>query len=140
MALFQFNLACDEWRRSLVGSVRTFGTLVAIPISGYMSDRWGRKLVLSIVVLNGAWLGILRYWANTYVGYVIATFVESTLGSGGFACVYVLGMLYLIYQFITFWPLGLLKSLICILAILLTLPCYLRLVEISNRKVGATST
>ncbi|XP_072933033.1 organic cation transporter protein-like [Epargyreus clarus] len=90
--VYDFNLACDEWRRSLIGSVRTFGTLVAMPITGYMSDRWGRKTVLSIVVFNGAWLGIVRYWANTYIGYVISTFIESTLGSGGFACVYVMLM------------------------------------------------
>lgn len=84
-------MACDEWRRSLIGSIRTLGTLTALPITGFISDRWGRRTALAINSFNTAWLGVLRYWANTYVGFVISQFAEATFGSGLFSCAYILG-------------------------------------------------
>ncbi|KAI8422034.1 hypothetical protein MSG28_009933 [Choristoneura fumiferana] len=34
-----FNLACQEWKRTLVGTVHNIGMLVSLPILGYISDR-----------------------------------------------------------------------------------------------------
>ncbi|VVC90222.1 unnamed protein product, partial [Leptidea sinapis] len=73
-----YGLACDEWRRSLIGSVRTFGTLTALPITGYISDRWGRRTALCINAFNTAWLGVTRYFADTYIGFLISEVVEAT--------------------------------------------------------------
>ncbi|XP_023935689.2 organic cation transporter protein-like [Bicyclus anynana] len=86
-----FGLACDEWRRTLIGSIRTLGTLVALPITGYISDRWGRRTALSINGFTTAWMGIVRYWADTYVGFLISEVVESMF-SGGFSCAYIILM------------------------------------------------
>ncbi|CAH2241425.1 organic cation transporter protein-like [Pararge aegeria] len=86
-----FGLACDEWRRTLIGSIRTLGTLVALPITGYISDRWGRRTALSINGFTTAWMGIVRYWSNTYVGFLISEVVESMF-SGGFSCAYIILM------------------------------------------------
>lgn len=35
----QFNLACQEWKRTLVGTIHNIGMLVSLPIMGYISDR-----------------------------------------------------------------------------------------------------
>ncbi|VVC91050.1 unnamed protein product [Leptidea sinapis] len=75
--VYDYGLACDEWRRSLIGSVRTFGTLTALPITGYISDRWGRRTALCINAFNTAWLGVTRYFADTYIGFLIS---EITMG------------------------------------------------------------
>lgn len=83
-------MACDEWRRSLIGSIRTAGTLTALPITGYISDRWGRKTALVFNALNTAWLGVTRYWAGTYIGFIISEVVEATFGSAGFSSAYIL--------------------------------------------------
>ncbi|XP_047523322.1 organic cation transporter protein-like [Pieris napi] len=90
--VYDYDLACDEWRRTLIGSVRTFGTLTALPITGFISDRWGRRTALSINAINTAWIGVLRYFADTYVGFLISQVAEATFGSGSFSCAYILLM------------------------------------------------
>ncbi|KAM3955696.1 organic cation transporter protein-like [Aphomia sociella] len=78
--------------RSLIGSIRTVGTLTALPITGFISDRWGRRTALALNAFNTAWLGATRYFADTYAGFVISEFVEATFGSAGFSCAYILLM------------------------------------------------
>ncbi|GBP53917.1 Solute carrier family 22 member 7 [Eumeta japonica] len=85
-----FGLECDEWRRTLIGSIRTVGTLTVLPLTGFVSDRWGRRTALALNAFNTAWLGLARYWANTYLGFLISEFVEASFGSGGFSCAYIL--------------------------------------------------
>lgn len=87
---FQYDLACDDWRRSLIGSVRTVGVLVAMPLTGFVSDRWGRRVALVLNSFNTAWLGAIRYFAGTYVGFLISEFAEAMFGAGGFTCTYIL--------------------------------------------------
>ncbi|XP_047531439.1 organic cation transporter protein-like [Vanessa atalanta] len=87
--VYEFNLACDEWRRTLVGSMRTLGTLAALPIIGFISDRWGRRAAVVVSSINAAWLGLTRYWVNTYTGFLILQVVESMFGSGGFSSFYI---------------------------------------------------
>ncbi|XP_053604726.1 organic cation transporter protein-like [Plodia interpunctella] len=88
--VYDYDLGCEEWQRSLIGSLRTAGTLTALPITGYISDRFGRRVALVFNAINTAWLGATRYFAGTYVGFVISEFAEATFGSGGFSCAYVL--------------------------------------------------
>ena len=92
---FQFNMACDEWKRSQIGSIRTIGTLLVLPVTGYISDRWGRRVALTINAFNTGWIGLARYFAGSYVGFMISQFVEATFGAGVFSCIYILGELYM---------------------------------------------
>ncbi|MFT7286145.1 MAG: DHA1 family tetracycline resistance protein-like MFS transporter [Halieaceae bacterium] len=60
------------------------GQLIAAPITGRLSDRFGRKPVLVVSLL----LGSIAYWLNGYVdspGMLIAARFGSGLASGGFA-------------------------------------------------------
>ncbi|KAJ2947091.1 hypothetical protein O0L34_g16436 [Tuta absoluta] len=89
--VYDYNLACDEWRRTLIGTIRTVGTLFGLPITGYISDRWGRKTAMVIHVIIAAFVGTLRVFAYTYVGFVISQFFEA-FGFGALSCAYIMSL------------------------------------------------
>ncbi|VVC91056.1 unnamed protein product [Leptidea sinapis] len=76
-----FDMACDEWRRSLIGSIRTIGTLLVLPITGYISDRWGRRVALTLNAFNTGWIGLVRSFVNSYEWFLILEVLESTVGA-----------------------------------------------------------
>ncbi|CAG5054654.1 unnamed protein product [Parnassius apollo] len=91
--LFQFNTACDEWRRSQSGSILTIGTLFVLPITGYISDRWGRRVALTyktVTAFNTGWIGFVRSFVNSYEWFLALEFFESALGSGAYSCSFIL--------------------------------------------------
>lgn len=88
--VYDFNLACDEWRRSFIGSMRTVGNMIALPLTGFISDRWGRKTALIINAFNTMWLGIVRYWTKSYIGFITSEFIEAVFGAGVYSCTYIL--------------------------------------------------
>ncbi|XP_034828935.1 organic cation transporter protein-like [Maniola hyperantus] len=90
--VYDFGLACKEWRRSLIGSVHTFGGLLALPVTGYISDHWGRRLALVINVVNTAWLGCVRYWCRGYYGFLVAELFKAMFSGGIFSCTHILVM------------------------------------------------
>ncbi|CAH2047621.1 unnamed protein product, partial [Iphiclides podalirius] len=85
-----FDMACDEWRRSQIGSIRTIGTLLVLPITGYISDRWGRRVALTINAFNTGWLGLARSFVNTYEWFLALEVIESTVGAGAYSSCYIL--------------------------------------------------
>ncbi|CAH2084350.1 unnamed protein product [Euphydryas editha] len=44
----EFNLACQDWKRTLVGTIHNIGTLVSLPILGYVSDRRQQDLFIQM--------------------------------------------------------------------------------------------
>lgn len=63
---------------------------MSLPLTGFLSDRWGRRPVFLIAVFNTAWLGLVRYFANTYTGFLILELVEAAVGSGAYSSTYIL--------------------------------------------------
>ncbi|CAG5054653.1 unnamed protein product [Parnassius apollo] len=88
--VYDFNMACDEWRRSQIGSIRTIGTLLVLPITGYISDRWGRRVALTINAFNTGWIGLVRSFVNSYEWFLALEVIESTVGSGAYSSCYIL--------------------------------------------------
>ncbi|CAH2241420.1 jg15617 [Pararge aegeria aegeria] len=86
----EFNLACQEWKRTLVGTIHNIGMLVSLPILGYVSDRWGRKraLVLSCTLVGA--IGSLKAFSISYEMYVIVEFLETVAGASSFPAAYIL--------------------------------------------------
>ncbi|XP_013141700.1 PREDICTED: organic cation transporter protein-like [Papilio polytes] len=86
----EFNLACQEWKRTLVGTIHNIGMLVSLPILGYISDRWGRKraLVLSCTLVGA--IGSLKAFSVSYEMYVIVEFLETVAGASAFPAAYIL--------------------------------------------------
>ncbi|KAJ8716897.1 hypothetical protein PYW07_003524 [Mythimna separata] len=88
--VYDFGLECQEWRRTLLGVVRKLGTLTSLPITSYMSDRFGRRIAIAFTSFNSAWIGLNRLWAFNYTSFAALEFIETTFGSGLFASCYIL--------------------------------------------------
>ncbi|XP_053604472.1 organic cation transporter protein-like isoform X2 [Plodia interpunctella] len=86
----EFNLACQEWKRTLVGTIHNVGMLVSLPILGYISDRWGRKraLILSCTLVGA--IGSLKAFSVSYEMYVVIEFLETVAGASAFPAAYIL--------------------------------------------------
>ncbi|XP_063362771.1 solute carrier family 22 member 3-like [Cydia amplana] len=93
-AYYEFSLACDEWLPTLVGSVRTVGYMICLPIMGLVTDRWGRRLALSLSAFYVACVGSSTYFARSYISYITLSFAEQLLGAWVFPCSYVLAVEY----------------------------------------------
>ncbi|XP_028040383.1 organic cation transporter protein-like [Bombyx mandarina] len=88
--VYDFDMACDEWRRSQIGSIRTIGTLLVLPVTGYISDRWGRRVALTINAFNTGWLGLVRSFVNSYEWFLALEVIESTIGAGAYSSCFIL--------------------------------------------------
>ncbi|XP_023944220.2 organic cation transporter protein [Bicyclus anynana] len=75
-----FDLACQEWKRTLVGTVHSFGCMFGLLLVGPMSDRFGRKPIAVITGVLGAVFGTLRSFSLWYWFYVALEFIEGAIG------------------------------------------------------------
>ncbi|KAJ0183566.1 hypothetical protein K1T71_001542 [Dendrolimus kikuchii] len=86
----EFNLACQDWKRTLVGTIHNIGMLVSLPIIGYISDRWGRKRALILSCTLVGVIGTLKAFSISYEMYVIVEFLETVAGASAFPAAYIL--------------------------------------------------
>ncbi|XP_073955451.1 organic cation transporter protein-like [Choristoneura fumiferana] len=63
-----------------------------MPITGYVSDRWGRRTALTIFAFVRGCFGFVRSWADSYVLFIVLHFLQATFGFGAFSCAYILVM------------------------------------------------
>ncbi|XP_021204532.1 organic cation transporter protein isoform X2 [Bombyx mori] len=87
--VFDFDLGCQEWLRALAGTLSSVGTLLVLPITGYVSDRFGRRMALVISVFNLALFGLIKAFSVNYVMYLAFQVIQTTLGAGTFSSAYI---------------------------------------------------
>ncbi|XP_047025098.1 solute carrier family 22 member 6-like [Helicoverpa zea] len=86
----EFDLACQEWKRSLVGTVHNIGMLISLPIMGFVSDRWGRRSALVVSGCGAGLLGLAKSFAGSYHAYLLAELLETVFGASVYPCAFVL--------------------------------------------------
>lgn len=84
-------MGCQEWLRALSGTLSSVGTLLVLPITGFISDRFGRRWALVISVFNLALIGLIRAFSVNYTMYLIMQILQTTLGAGTFSSAYIFG-------------------------------------------------
>lgn len=62
-----------------------------LPITGYISDRFGRRFALVISVLNLGTIGLIRAFSVNYTMYLILQIMQTTLGAGTYSTAYIFG-------------------------------------------------
>ncbi|XP_041973264.1 organic cation transporter protein-like [Aricia agestis] len=73
----EFNLGCEPFKVSFVGTIRGIGSIIAVVVAGWMSDRFGRKptIILGAVACV---LGNLKVLAR-YEVYLFIEFLEAAI-------------------------------------------------------------
>ncbi|XP_052740997.1 solute carrier family 22 member 7-like [Bicyclus anynana] len=87
--VYEFDLGCQNWLRALAGTLNSIGTLLVLPITGYISDRFGRRIALIISVLNLGAIGLIRAFSVNYTMYLILQILQTTLGAGTYSSAYI---------------------------------------------------
>ncbi|XP_034829489.1 organic cation transporter protein-like [Maniola hyperantus] len=87
--VYEFDLGCQEWMRALAGTMNSLGTLFALPVTGYISDRFGRRTALIISVFNMGLFGAIRAFSVTYPMYLLLQFLQTTFGAGAYSSAYI---------------------------------------------------
>lgn len=89
-----FNITCEanDWKLTMVGTVNNIGQFVALPVAGYLSDRFGRRWVLLVSVFGSAFFGTLRSFANSYEMFVIMEFLDPVIGSTMYTTAFILAL------------------------------------------------
>jgi len=87
-----FQLLCEEnkWRRSLVGFINNVGQLFGFPLSGFFSDRFGRKTMIISGVFLASILGIIKSFTNSYAAFIICEVSESLIACGIYCAAFLL--------------------------------------------------
>ncbi|XP_050348279.1 organic cation transporter protein-like [Nymphalis io] len=86
----EFGLACNEWQRTLVGTVRNAALPFALIFTGYLSDGWGRRTAFCVFSGFAGALGIIKSFAPNYQLYLAMEFFEAALGYGFNSAAYVM--------------------------------------------------
>ncbi|CAG9562780.1 unnamed protein product [Danaus chrysippus] len=87
--VYEFDLGCQDFLRAFSGTLNSIGTLLVLPITGFFSDRFGRRFALVISVFNLALIGLIRAFSVNYPMYMALQILQTTLGAGTFSSAYI---------------------------------------------------
>lgn len=91
-AVKDFNLGCQNWKRTLIGTIHNSGLFLALPLTGFISDRYGRKVALSIAALMNCIFGLIRSFSMNYYMMLAFEFMDAGLGAGAYTTAFILAM------------------------------------------------
>ncbi|XP_037969232.2 organic cation transporter protein-like [Plutella xylostella] len=78
----EFDLGCRGWLRTLVGTVRNAALPLALLLTGYVSDGYGRRTAFCIMSGCAGALGVIKSFSVSYPMYLAVEFFEAALGYG----------------------------------------------------------
>ncbi|XP_039754704.1 organic cation transporter protein-like isoform X1 [Pararge aegeria] len=87
-----FDLACEEWKRTLVGTLHSAGIFLALPLTAYISDNFGRRVAFILTAIAPAAVGLGRSFSQDYITYVCLEFFEAVVGAGVYSSGFILAL------------------------------------------------
>lgn len=81
---------------ALVGTIHNTGHFLNLMISGYFSDKFGRRRVFIFSMIVGGILPIFRSFAWNYISFVSIQFIDAFLVAGVYTAGYILGIIFLL--------------------------------------------
>ncbi|XP_053611154.1 organic cation transporter-like protein [Plodia interpunctella] len=77
----ELDLACQPLKINIIGTIHNVGMLISMILSGWISDRFGRKPAF-IFFATASCVGVLKSFANSYLVYVTIECLEAALSGG----------------------------------------------------------
>ncbi|XP_063909977.1 solute carrier family 22 member 1-like [Zophobas morio] len=92
--LREYDLQCDDnlWKLTLVGTINNVGQFFGLFISGIISDRFGRKVVLIFGLVFCGLCGIIRSFAPSYEWFLVFEFLDAAFAAGSYVCGFIMGV------------------------------------------------
>ncbi|KAK9498912.1 hypothetical protein O3M35_003458 [Rhynocoris fuscipes] len=89
-----FNLECQEndWKRAAVGTANSIGQFIGLPLSGIISDRFGRRTMLVLAMLLSSTCGIIRSFSINYEMFLTFEVLDAIVSSGAYSAIFILGI------------------------------------------------
>ncbi|CAH0586759.1 unnamed protein product [Chrysodeixis includens] len=78
----EFDLGCQPWKRTLIGTVHNLGLVFSFVISGLISDKYGRKVIIVGTPLVVGVAGLIKSFSVNYWMLLVLEFLETALGYG----------------------------------------------------------
>uniref|UniRef100_A0A1B0BAM4 Major facilitator superfamily (MFS) profile domain-containing protein n=1 Tax=Glossina palpalis gambiensis TaxID=67801 RepID=A0A1B0BAM4_9MUSC len=90
----EWNLTCKEnaWKLAFVGTMHFAGLVVGTALSGYMADRFGRKLIFVICIIFMAATGVAQGLSWNYKSFLIFAFLNAVGTSGVYPLAFIIGV------------------------------------------------
>lgn len=92
--VYDFEIMCQEndWKRTLIGTLNNAGQFIGLPIGGFLSDRYGRKILLVLSCVVSTVFGLARSFSNSYIMFATLEFLDALAGTCIFSTCFVLGL------------------------------------------------
>ncbi|KAJ0183555.1 hypothetical protein K1T71_001531 [Dendrolimus kikuchii] len=78
----EFDLGCQPWKRTLIGTIHNLGLVFSFVLSGFISDRYGRKVIIVATPLMVGIAGLIKSFSVNYWMLLVFEFLETALGYG----------------------------------------------------------
>ncbi|XP_076280722.1 organic cation transporter protein isoform X1 [Lasioglossum baleicum] len=92
--LSEWGLTCDanRWKLTLVGTINNVGQFVGLIFAGYVSDRYGRRTILTLTTFLSGISGLIHSFSVNYWMFLACEFIDATVGAGIYSAGFILGM------------------------------------------------
>ncbi|XP_075169516.1 organic cation transporter protein isoform X2 [Haematobia irritans] len=90
----EWELTCKEnsWKLAFVGTMHFAGLVVGTALSGYLADRFGRKIIFIICIIFMAITGIAQGLAWDYNSFLVFAFLNAVGTSGVYPLAFIIGV------------------------------------------------
>ncbi|XP_076385126.1 solute carrier family 22 member 21 isoform X1 [Megachile rotundata] len=92
--LSEWDLTCDtnRWKLTLVGTINNVGQFVGLIFAGYISDRYGRRTILTLTTSLSGISGLIHSFSVNYWMFLAFEFIDATVAAGIYSAGFILGM------------------------------------------------
>ncbi|XP_076246545.1 solute carrier family 22 member 21 [Calliopsis andreniformis] len=92
--LSEWDLTCDanRWKLTLVGTINNVGQFVGLIFAGYVSDRYGRRTILTLATFLSGISGLIHSFSVNYWMFLAFEFIDATVAAGIYSAGFILGM------------------------------------------------